>query len=478
MKLALRILIWLAPLFLRGQVLYYGKLGGGNNSQMPIRCLFYDTIDKKLYAGGQFVLMDNKKVWGVAVWNGSYWDSLRGGLSQNPNAYADSSTSEQSWAWKITRYQNKIYVAGAIQWVNRKNQYHLGVWNGTNWEYPIAQPPNGPIYDMKVINGYLYACGQFTKFGNVTCNYVARFDGNNWQPVGDLQKYLGKAYPSQVLSLANFKNVVYVAGAWDDSSGVARNIAKFDGVNWSNVGTGIQQGGFASINGMEALDDNLYLGGTFDRSSDVPGHNLVAWDGTNFKEINQFDPQNGAIISLTRHKNKVYAFGYIFNYGPYPAYLLISITDKQQCAMTALKSTLNNLDNDGKDIPAIEFMSDSLVVGGNYPYLDKIRVNGIGVITNFDESTYCHNVGLTENSLLNWVRVFPNPAKDVLEVSIDESGFKVADYSLLDNIGRIVLTGQIEQTQNRIELSQLPKGLYFLQLSNQSGKAIVKVIKQ
>ena len=477
MKLFLKILIWLAPLVLRGQAFTYGKLGGGNNSQMPIRCLFYDTIDKKLYAGGQFVLMDNKKVWGIAVWNGIKWDSLRGGLSQNPNAFADSSTQDQNWAWKITRYQNKIYVVGAISYVNRNYQGILGVWNGTSWDLPTNQHPNGAIHDMKVINGDLCACGLFTKFGNIDCNFVAKFDGINWQPVGDLQKYFGSNSPAHVFSLAYYKNEIYVGGAWDDSMGVTRNIAKFNGTQWVNVGQGIQQGGIAMVNTMESSANYLYIGGTFSRTGAVPGKNLVAWDGTNFIEINQFDPENGAVISLTRHKNKVYAFGYIYNYGPYPAYLLISLADKQQCAMTALKSTLTNLDNDGRDISALEFMGDSLVIGGNFPYLNKIRVNGIGVVSNFEESLNCLNVGLGENELQN-VKIFPNPTNNKITIETGDLDINGLNLSLYNNLGQYISSVYLDRSQNEIDMSRLPTGIYFLKLGNTQSQKDFKIIKE
>lgn len=91
-------------------------------------------------------------------------------------------------------YQGKVYISGGFFWVNGKAQYQYGIFNGTTWEYPIAEMPNGYILDFKVHNDKLYACGLFTKFGNTICNYVAQYDGTSWQPVGDFNQFCKGKY--------------------------------------------------------------------------------------------------------------------------------------------------------------------------------------------------------------------------------------------------------------------------------------------
>ena len=42
---------------------------------------------------------------------------------------------------------------------------------------------NNDVYALTVYNGRLIAAGGFTNAGGVDVNRIARFDGNNWQPL-------------------------------------------------------------------------------------------------------------------------------------------------------------------------------------------------------------------------------------------------------------------------------------------------------
>lgn len=66
------------------------------------------------------------------------------------------------------------------------------------------------------------------------------------------------------------------------------------------------------------------------------------------------------------------------------------------------------------------------------------------------------------------VEVYPNPATK--EVNI--SGFEVKEVMLMDVTGRMLNVSGIEG--NRIDVSNVPSGVYFLQLTNKSGQLITK----
>ena len=243
-----------------GQAISFGKLGGGINNNgyyTPVRGMFYDTIDKIIYVSGQFAQADNKTVWGVARWHNNMWDSLRGGFAQFPQQTPSINSGSQSWAWTITRFQNKIYFAGGISYVSGQLTCCMAVWNGTTWDPPMAQLPNGLIYGLKVYNNSLYACGEFTKFGTTTCNYIAKYDGISWQPVGDFSNFF-KTYgpPTQVTSLEFFNNELYVAGAFDDSTGTPKNIANVSILNGNGNGV------FLSANTLNLGFYSVIPGGT------------------------------------------------------------------------------------------------------------------------------------------------------------------------------------------------------------------------
>ena len=75
---------------------------------------------------------------------------------------------------------------------------------------------------------------------------------------------------------------------------------------------------------------------------------------------------------------------------------------------------------------------------------------------------------------LKSLKVYPNPVNDQLNISIEETEF---DYSLLDASGKQLLSGHAWSAQ-QLDFSQQAQGVYFLQVSHESGEtAVVKLVK-
>ncbi|RPJ26484.1 MAG: hypothetical protein EHM35_14855 [Planctomycetaceae bacterium] len=78
--------------------------------------------------------------------------------------------------------------------------------------------------------GTLYIGGDFTIVGNTLANYVARWDGTNWSA-------LGSGMNTNVAALAILGNDLYAGGWFTNAGGVAANyIARWDGTNWVESG--------------------------------------------------------------------------------------------------------------------------------------------------------------------------------------------------------------------------------------------------
>lgn len=454
-----------------GQAVKFGPLGSGfnNSGYNPVRAMFYDTIDKKLYAGGQFAIADGKTVWGVAVWYNNAWDSLKGGFTSIPQ----TPPTPQSFGpifYKITRFQNKIYFAGAFDWVNGKNQYNFAIWNGNGWDYPLSNPitANSFIYDMVVHNNNLYVCGEFTMIGSTVCNYVAKFDGTNWQPVGDFTKFF-KTFgpPAQIRAIEIYKDEIYIAGAFDDSTGTPRNIAKFNGTEWVNVGTGIQQGGIAWVQSMEEFNGKLHIAGYFDRTSQIPGESYVAWDGSSFVDVG--DIKKGSFRNMYRSRDKLFILAHFFDSNHSPVFGVKFITKEKECVFYDLQTTITNTLN--YSIDCLESINDSLVLGGLYKYLDTVQANSIGVVTNYENnSSGCLYVGLDDYYYSETsIRVYPNPTEGFIVIESGES----ATMRLTDLMGKECGVYTLEQKTNEIDLTSLPKGIYLCRIEY-SKKALFR----
>lgn len=86
------------------------------------------------------------------------------------------------------------------------------------------------------------------------------------------------------------------------------------------------------------------------------------------------------------------------------------------------------------------------------------------------------SLGLQENQLLFPITVFPNPATDFITI---KSNDEVVDskYSIVDESGRVVLSGKLYNSTSSINISQLTNGIYFFQINEKKRKS-VKLIKK
>lgn len=67
--------------------------------------------------------------------------------------------------------------------------------------------------------------------------------------------------------------------------------------------------------------------------------------------------------------------------------------------------------------------------------------------------------------------IYPNPTSDVLNISL-ENNLVLQEATIYNNLGQVVKTA----TENVIDVSQLAKGLYFVEVTTDQGKATKKVV--
>lgn len=82
-------------------------------------------------------------------------------------------------------------------------------------------------------------------------------------------------------------------------------------------------------------------------------------------------------------------------------------------------------------------------------------------------------VNSTEENEFNEISISPNPALDYICL---ENADQVTEITILDAAGK-VMTGLHNWTDSRIDISRLPKGLYFLQLMSDGYSTTQKFIK-
>lgn len=246
---------------------------GVNNS---VNALAMDGLGN-LYAGGNFNTAGAAIANYIAMWDGSDWTAVGGGLSSTVTALAIG--PDDGYLYVAGNFQN----AGGIQEADR-----IAVWDGSSW-LPLgvgfASVVNALAFDS---SGNLYAGGAFTNDG---LNRVAMWDGSTWTA-------LGSGIANQIVyGLAvDGNDDLYVGGSFTDAVGDLDYIAKWDGLVWSAVGTGLN----GQVNALTISGGtDLYVGGYFtDAGGDTSADRIALWSGGNWSALGS-GITNNAVFALT-----------------------------------------------------------------------------------------------------------------------------------------------------------------------------------
>jgi hypothetical protein len=124
-------------------------------------------------------------------------------------------------------------------------------------------------------SGNLYAGGNFTTAGGVTANYIAKWNGTSWEPLGS---GIGQGYATSVNALVlDSSGNLYAGGAFATAGGVeAHGIAKWNGTSWAPLGSGVGGVSYVSVLAFAGNGD-LYVGGFFDKAGGKSASNIARW---------------------------------------------------------------------------------------------------------------------------------------------------------------------------------------------------------
>src|SRR5258708_7589240 len=150
------------------------------------------------------------------------------------------------------------------------------------WASGVQSPgASDPVHALTVFDDgtgpALYAGGEFTTAGDVVANRIAKWNGTQWST-------LGSAMNGSVMALAVFDDgigpALYAGGEFTMAGDEAANrIAKWDGTQWSAIGSGMN----GAVYAIRVFDDGtgpaLYAGGYFTTAGGVVVNNLAKWTG-------------------------------------------------------------------------------------------------------------------------------------------------------------------------------------------------------
>lgn len=330
----------------------FSAVGAPVSGGLPVTGVFSlqgydDGSGPSLFVGGSFTHAGGVPARAAARWDGANWSSLAGGVSHSSPSvqpivadfvpYDDGSgiglvavgnftSANGTYSPTVASWRNGGWSAvggdgdlrggadvlatfdsgqGEVLYVGGKFDFAGGVpckniarWDGREFT-PLGSGLPGPTGDNSVrpvralcvhdegAGSMLFAGGYFTTSGGAPSNSVARWDGANWSA-------LGSGITGYVNALASYDDgtgpALFAAGFFDFAGGVqAHHIAKWDGVSWSALGTGLTAFGGMPALALASYDDGtgaqLYVGGHMYEAGGVPSVYLARWNGTQWSAV-------------------------------------------------------------------------------------------------------------------------------------------------------------------------------------------------
>ena len=133
----------------------------------------------------------------------------------------------------------------------------------------------GDVYCMAVYNGDLIVGGYFQTAGDTIARNIAAWDGTNWSRLaGGISGTYRDVYALEV-----YDGWLYVGGDFQSAGGPARNFAAWDGTEWHQFGNFMND----RVYDLHVWNDLLVVGGAFTKTPDNTDVNLIAtWDGVSW----------------------------------------------------------------------------------------------------------------------------------------------------------------------------------------------------
>jgi len=226
-----------------------------------------------LYAGGNFALLGGRSLHGIARWDGSAWRNVGGALENSMGSLMVKTMAPS---------QEGILVGGTFDRAGQAEVSSLALWESEHWN--AVHGPRFDWVDAVATKGQKSAIlGYSSDIPVGSSTALFRLETNTWHRMGH-----GFAPEDRVRALATAPDGV-VAGGWFRASGHGyySGLARFDGENWNPVGNGLRtsSSGLEYVTAVGVLGTNVVIGGRFNSAGTVEASNVALWDGTKWSPM-------------------------------------------------------------------------------------------------------------------------------------------------------------------------------------------------
>ena len=446
--------------------------------------------------------------------NGTSWIPVNNGLTSTcwvealaisgNNIFAGTHTPELNMGVYLSTNNGSNWTATALSLttavyefaVNGSNIFAgglYGVWlttnNGTSWTQVLNTSPQH-VLSIAINGSTIFAGTDNSKVYKSTNNGASWTQVNNGLP--------SSAYQVQALAISG--NTVY-AGLL--GSGLYRSTD--GGANWTSATNGLLLP--TLVNSVIIDGSKIFAGnGTISLSTD---------NGQSWTTVNSGLPASSAVTSLTISGGYLYAGIFIsanncsvwkraitdFNAQlPDAVTFDASNVDKYSATLngsvnphnfsTSVDFEYGNSTSYGNIVSAtgspfngssninVSFPLGGLNPNSTYHYRVK-ATSSAGISYGNDKQFITNSSGIGTIDNLTKFLLYPNPAADKIKVEIEQSSpSQNLDCSVYDIRGQLILKQPMQNLVLEIDITSLPRGMYFLKVENQEGVAVRIFIKE
>lgn len=417
-------------------------LGGGTNGTVSV---VKKLANGDLLVAGEFTDAGGVAVNQVAIWNGSTYSPLGTGLSGTINCAVE--------------YDGALYVGGAM--LGGPND--LAKWDGSYWNFATVFNGKYPLINaLHVHDGLLYAAGEMSGFAGTT-NLVQVFDGAQWTPVGS-------PFNGPVNALATHHSALVAAGAFTSIESPSLpppvlHVAVMGDVDWAQLGDGLD----APVHTLLDVNGTLYAGGDLFANIVVRfGLARIADTAETWELLlpNHGDYMNGGpgpswIGSMVEFNNG------IFVGGNFSISYMVGLYGNNVGWFNGTLDELQPMIVVDAEVKGVAIHDQNLIVGGAF------------------DATYSHVVSLDLTTAVVdpaervAFTLAPNPATDILRLTIGDMSKVNMTVTITDVSGRVVATlAKGSAPSMAIDVSHLPAGSYQLRTEVDGAVSAQRFVKQ
>lgn len=172
---------------------------------------------------------------------------------------------------RVMQWRGDLYVCGRFRKAGAEQVNFVARWDGQHF-HPLGSGMNDWVYDLVAfdedgpgpLTENLFALGQFTTAGGVPAKTIARWDGERWSAVGETFASTGQlfAFRGKVLEVDGpwqAGPALYIVGRFDRAGAtVLNNVGRWNGTTWESVGGGVSspQGYDPRATDLAAFDED------------------------------------------------------------------------------------------------------------------------------------------------------------------------------------------------------------------------------